>query len=135
MSDDADWNPNWWKELKEQSLERKVKLAHSTPCFEFWLLLHVAGFTTRTDLVNGDATKRAVQHALGRDYATSELAAREAMSTFISNWPEAARHAMKVRKHHNDAGTPIPANPSTEVDLLVRALNDSALEHLRKTIR
>jgi len=31
-----------------------------------------------------------------------------------------------------DAGTPIPANPSTEVDRLVRALNDSAPEHLRK---
>jgi hypothetical protein len=29
---------------------RKVTLAHSTPCFEFWLLLHVVGLTTRGDL-------------------------------------------------------------------------------------
>ena len=41
-------------------------------------------------------------------------------------------HGEQVRRHHEAAATPQPANPSTEVDRLVRAMNDSAPEHLRK---
>ena len=39
-----------WNDVKQLAAARKVKLAHSTPCFEFWLLLHFAGFTTRSRL-------------------------------------------------------------------------------------
>jgi RloB-like protein len=109
-----------------------VKLAYSTPCFEFWLLLHLVGFTTRADLVNGDAAKSAVNDALGRDYSTNEETAKAVIPTFIAKWHEAVGHAEKVRSHHQDAATLEPANPSTEVDRLVRAMNDSAPEHLRK---
>jgi hypothetical protein len=120
-----------WNDVKQLAAARKVKLAHSTPCFEYWLLLHF-GFTTRADLVDGAAAKRAVKDALGRDYSTNEETAKEAITTFFSKWPEAVGHAEKVRRHHESARTPEPANPSTEVDRLVRALNDSAPEHLRK---
>lgn len=51
---------------------------------------------------------------------------------FISKWPEAVVHAENVRRHHDGAQTPKPANPSTEVDRLARALNDSAPAHRRK---
>ena len=108
------------------------KSAHSTPCFEFWLLLHLVGFTTRADLVDGDAAKSAVKHAFGRDYSTNEETAKEAIASFLSKWPESVGYAEQVRRHHRDAATPQPANPSTEVDRLVRAMNDSAPEHLRK---
>jgi hypothetical protein len=120
-----------WNDVKQLTAARKVKLAHSTPCFEFWLLLHF-GFTTRADLVDGAAAKRAVEEALGREYSTNEATAKEAIATFFSKWPEAVGHAEKVRSHHESARTPEPANPSTEVDRLARALNDSAPEHLRK---
>ena len=122
----------FWNEVRQLAAARKIKLAHSTPCFEFWLLLHIAGYTTRANLVDGDTAKSAVKHALGRDYSTNEEVAKKVIPTFLAKWPEAIGHAEQVRRYHQDAATPVPANPSTQVDLLVRALNDSALEHLRK---
>ncbi|NCC53313.1 MAG: RloB domain-containing protein [Spartobacteria bacterium] len=122
-----------WNEVKQLAVARKVKLAHSTPCFEYWLLLHLQD-TTRGDLVDGDAAKRAVNDALGRDYSTNERVVREAMPLFMPLWTEAVQHAKRVREQHAAAATPDPANPSTEVDRLVCALNDSAPEHARKSI-
>lgn len=124
---------NFWNDVQQLATARDVKLAHSTPCFEFWLLLHLDGYTTRGDLADGTAAKSAVKHALdGFDYSTNEDTAREAIASLIGKWPEAVIHAERVRQYHHDAGTQPPANPSTEVDCLVRALNDSALAHLRK---
>jgi hypothetical protein len=122
----------FWNDVQQLAHARKVGLAHSTPCFQFWLLLHLAGFTTRSDLHDGAAAKSAVKKALGRDYSTNEDTAREAIGSFIAKWPEAVGHAEAVRRHHQSACTPAPCNPSTEVDRLARALNDSAPEHLRK---
>lgn len=126
---------HFWNDVQQLAAARKVTLAHSTPCFEFWLLLHLTGFTTRADLPNGDAAKEAVKHELGRDYSTNEQVAKELIGTLFGKWPEAVQHAEQVRRHHQAAATPTPANPSTEVDRLVRALNDSAPEHLRKLRR
>jgi hypothetical protein len=122
----------FWNEVRQLAAARKVMLAHSTPCFEFWLLLHIAGYTTRTGLVDGDTAKSAVKKALGREYSTNEEVAKEVFPIFLPKWPEAVVHAERVRRCHQDAATPQPANPFTEVDRLVRAMNDSAPEHLRK---
>lgn len=121
-----------WNEVESLAKACKVKLAHSTPCFEFWLLLHIQGMTTRGDLVDGDAAKSAVKHALGRDYSTNEATARAVMPSFSGKWPEAVVHAERVRAYHLAANTRQPASPSTEVCALVRALNDSAPAHLRR---
>ena len=114
-----------WNDVKQLAATQKVKLAHATPCCEYWLLLHLS-YTTRGDLVDGDAAKRAVEKELGRDYSTNEKVARDVMPLFMNHWPEAVRHAQRVRQHHADANTPEPANPSTEVDRLVQALSDSS---------
>ena len=50
-----------WNDVHQLATAKKVTLAHSTPCFEFWLLLHLVGFTTRADLVTGDAAKIPVE--------------------------------------------------------------------------
>lgn len=123
---------DFWNDVVQLAKARKVKLAHSTPCFEYWLLLHIVGFTTRANLIDGATAKAAVREALGRDYSTNEETAKAVIPTFFAKWPEAVGRAEKARQHHLGALTPAPANPSTEVDLLVRALNDSALLHLRK---
>jgi hypothetical protein len=115
-----------WNEVEQLAATRKVNLAHSTPCFEFWLLLHLVDFTTRQDLLNGDAAVAAVKKALGRDYAKDAEVTVKVMPTILKGWPEAVKSAQQVRKHHLDAGNRIPANPSTEVDRLVCAMNDSA---------
>ena len=122
----------FWNDVQQLATARDVKLAHSTPCFEFWLLLHLVGYTTRGDLSDGTAAKSSVKHALGFDYSTNEDTAREAIASLIGKWPEAVIHAERVRKYHRDAGTKPPANPSTEVDRLVRAINDSMPKYLRK---
>jgi len=122
----------FWNEVESLAKARQVKLAYSTPCFEFWLLLHIQGMTTRGDLVDGDAAKSAVKHALGKDYSTNETMARAVMPSFIGKWPEAVVHAERVRAYHEGAGTRQPSNPSTEVCGLVRALNDSAPLYLRR---
>jgi hypothetical protein len=36
-----------------------------------------------------------------------------------------------VRRYHQDAATPFPPNPSTQLDLLVRALDTSVQPPLR----
>jgi hypothetical protein len=122
-----------WRNVKQLAAARKVKLAHSTPCFEYWLLLHLKD-TTRGDLVDGTAAKHAVKEELGRDYSTNEEVARETMPLFIPHWSDAVINARRVRQHHVAALTPDPALPSTEVDLLVGALNDSAPDHARKPL-
>ena len=121
----------FWNEVEQLAEARCVRLAHSTPCFEFWLLLHF-GMTTRGDLPDGTTAKAAVKKVLGHVYSTDEDTARKAIASFIANWPDAVKYAGQVRQHHQAAGTKLPANPSTEVDILVRALNNSAPEHLRK---
>jgi hypothetical protein len=124
---------NIWNDVRQLATAKKVLLAHSTPCFEYWLLLH-CGFTTRADLVDGSAAKSALKRTLNLDYSTNEQIAKKAISTFVLKWPEAVAHAEKVRLHHANARTPSPANPSTEVDRLARALNDSAAPHFRKSL-
>lgn len=123
----------FWNDVKQLAAARKVRLAHSTPCFEYWLLLHLQD-TTRGDLVNGYAAKHVVKEVLGQEYSTNEETARKAMPLFMPTWPDAVRRATRVRQYHLDGSTPEPANPSTEVDRLVRALNDSAPDHARKTL-
>ena len=121
-----------WPDVQQLAISRGVKLAHSTPCFEFWLLLHLQGYTTRADLLNGTLAKEAVEKALGKDYSTNAEIAKAVIPTFLAKWPEAFKHAQRVRQHHLAASTPPPGNPSTEIDHLVCALNDAATEHHRK---
>ncbi len=122
----------FWNDVEQLAEARKVKLAHSTPCIEFWFLLHIIGYTTRADLVDGTTAKRVVKDALGKEYSTNADVAKEVIATFAPKWAEAVECAERVRRHHHEAATRSPANPSTEVDQLLRALNDSALPHLQK---
>jgi len=121
----------YWNDVIQKARDLKVKLAHSTPCFEYWLLLHLK-MTTRGDLINGDTAKRAFRDELGHEYSTNREITEQAFKSLIPEWPTAVRNAQKVRQHHDDANTPSPADPSTEVDRIVSALNDSAPPHLRK---
>lgn len=127
-----------WNDVVQLATAKGVRLAHSTPCFEFWLLLHL-GYTTRADLIDGAAAKSALSTALkerGHDgrYSTNEKIARAVIpSAFLPHWEKAVEHARRVRAHHVSARTSSPGNPSTEVDLLACAMNDAVpLAHRRK---
>jgi hypothetical protein len=124
---------NVWNEIWQLAKARKVRLARSTPCFEYWLLLHF-GFTMPSDLNDGEAAKSALKKAQGNDYSTNEAITRKAFGSLISKWPDAVGHAHSVRRHHEQAATPSPATPSTDVDFLVRALNDATPPHFKKSL-
>ena len=42
-----------------------------------------------------------------------------------ANVAAAVKAAARVREHHKAVGTPFPENPSTNVDLLINAINDA----------
>lgn len=120
-----------WNDVVQKARDLKVNLAQSTPCFEFWLLLHVK-MTTRGDLLDGDTAKKVFRFEFGSEYSTNREVTEKALASLLPKWPEAVRHARQVREHHHEANTQPPANPSTDVDKLVCALNDSAHPHMRK---
>lgn len=124
----------YWNDVVQLAQSKKVNLAHSTPCIEFWFLLHFV-YTTRADLINGSTAKAAVRDAIGSEYSTNEAVARATLPDLIPKWSDAVLHARRVRQHHLEGGTPSPGNPSTEVDLLITALNDAAPAHQRKVLR
>lgn len=119
-----------WNKVRKLAADSKVLLAPSTPCFEFWLLLH-RGFTTKP-LSDGETAKKELKQSLGREYSTSERVTRAALASLLPSWPQAVMNAEQVTRHHEQVATAPPANPSTDVGRLVRALNDSAPAHMRK---
>ncbi len=117
-----------WDQVKAAAAAGNVSLAPSTPCFEYWLLLHLSCSTA--PLMDGAAAKAALKTA-GFDCAASATA-EVSVPGLIPHWPQAVKHAERVRKHHLDGRTPDPANPSTAVDFLLRALDDSLPVSRRK---
>ena len=106
-----------------------IHVAHSTPSIEFWLLLHFR-FTTAL-LLNSDAAEHAVGEAWGQHYDKRQQTFPNLWPVLKPNIPAAVNRAVEVRRYHKDGGTTSPANPSTKVDLLVRALDASVQPPLR----
>ncbi|MCX8495822.1 MAG: RloB family protein [Akkermansiaceae bacterium] len=101
-----------------------VKSADSSPCFEYWLLLHL-DYTTAPMTRFSDVKPRLVS-ALGREYAKDCKESAKLISPLLEFLDRAMTHARQVRAHHEDAGTPSPANPSTQIDRLIQSIRDAA---------
>lgn len=106
-----------------------IHVAHSTPSIEFWLLLHFR-FTT-APLLDSDAAEHAVGRAWGQRYDKREQTFPNLWPVLKPNIPVAVSRAAEVRRHHEDGGTAFPPNPSTQLDLLLRALDASVQPPLR----
>ncbi len=106
-----------------------VHVALSTPCFEFWLLLHFRR-TTGPLLEDRDANT-SLQEAWGRPYDKSKMTFDRLCPDLVAKIPAAVANADAVRQHHKNASSSDPANPSTEVDKLIWALNDSVRPEFR----
>ena len=104
-----------------------IQIAYSEPCFEFWLLIHQA-FTTAPMAKCKDVIPYLAEHLGWKGYA--RIGKRQQQ---IEEWVrllvdkasirQAVAHAEKIRRHHKEANTAFPANPSTDVDHLIRAIN------------
>lgn len=124
-------DPQKWAEVVKSANDKKVKLAYSTPCFEFWLLLHLE-YTTRSDLIDCNAAKAAVKACLHpTPYSTVRKEASHAIGSLVPKYKDAIKHAQRVREHHKQIQTPEPANPSTAVDTLLSAILEAAPAYLR----
>lgn len=108
-------------DLKSSSTPKPFEAITSTPCFEFWFLLHF-GFTDRpfhssgTGSV-GDQVVSELKNKPGfRKYAKGN---RETYLQLKDKMNSAIESAEQLRKRSDDT---LHNNPSTNVDILVRAL-------------
>jgi hypothetical protein len=99
-----------------------IQVALSIPSFEFWLLLH---FDYTTKAFEGcPAVKKALKKFI-EDYEKSNLP----LNDLLSRVATAMKHAAKCHAHWNTVEG--DRNPSTHVDKLIRALNESARADVR----
>jgi hypothetical protein len=104
-----------------------IHIAHSEPCFEFWLLLH-ATFTTAGMAKCANVVPFLEKFLGWKDYSRSgkkQSEVLELMAALVTKEAvrKAVAHAARVRRHHEKGGTSFPPNPSTDVDLLLHAIN------------
>lgn len=106
-----------------------IHIGHSTPSVEVWLLLH---FRDRPgSLLDSKAAEHAVGDAWGRHYDKRAETFPELWAALRPNVTAAVVRGTQVRQYHQKAAAPFPPNPSTELDLLVRALDASVQPPLR----
>jgi hypothetical protein len=102
---------------------QKIKLVVSNPSIEYWLLLHEE-FTTAAFSDADKVKKRLKKH--WKDFDKNKTPS----TAFIEKVPTAVKHAEHCRTHHaKDSKS--KGNPSTDMDLLIRSLNDAAHVHDR----
>ena len=99
---------------------KRVHCAHSTPCFEFWLLLH-HDFTTAPMRTCSDVFPR-LSEAMGARYTKNAEDAAQIIPPFLERLKQALENSGRIRDHHAAGGSPFPANPSTEVDRLIQSI-------------
>jgi hypothetical protein len=105
-----------------------VRIAYSEPCFEYWLLLHGASAYTTAPMAKCADVEPHLEKAFGWDgYSKSSRDCEKLIGPLVSK--EAIRTAVagaeRCRNHHQGAGTAFPANPSTDVDQLIRAIDEA----------
>jgi hypothetical protein len=113
----------------ELARNENIHIGHSTPSVEIWLLLH---FRDRPGpLLDSAAAEHAVGAAWGEHYDKRAETFPTLWAALKPNIPAAVGRGGQVRRYHEAAGTPFPPNPSTQLDLLVRALDASVQPQLR----
>lgn len=101
----------------EMARANGIQVALSVPSIEFWLFLH---FDCTTKAFDGCAAVKKVLKKFIKNYEKSDLPLDELMSRVKT----AMKHAAQCHGHWKTAGG--DGNPSTHMDKLMRALNESA---------
>ncbi|RPI73127.1 MAG: RloB domain-containing protein [Desulfobacteraceae bacterium] len=118
----ADSNPKLHDAL-QLARSREIKVALSNPCFEFWILLHDT--LTTAQFANCAEVIRRIKTGFNPGYEKSNPTASE----YLSKIQTAVPNSEFCRRHHVASGG--DGNPSTDVDLLVRELNEVTRPHFR----
>lgn len=118
----ADTNPRLHDAL-QLARSRKINMALSNPCFEFWILLHHI-FTTAPFMNCVDVIRR-IKTDFNPGYEKND----PTVSEYLPKIQMAVRNSERCRIHHKTSGG--DGNPSTDVDLLVREMNDATRSYFR----
>ncbi len=108
-----------------------IQIAHSTPCFEFWLALHYA-----LNARPMDTCKQAcglfekVAKLKKGSYSKDKGAASDLIDKLICQVPAAVRNADQLTKQQG--GELFPANPSTSVQTLIRSMHEALPDEMKK---
>lgn len=108
---------------------KNVQCAHSTPCFEYWLLLHID--RTTATMATYENVKPKLSEALSKELKKKVRYDKDSETSKDLVRPLAEKHAAAeansewVRNYHKDGGTDFPCNPSTEVDRLIAAIREA----------
>jgi hypothetical protein len=105
--------------LRQKAGQHEIRLAWSNPCFEIWLLLHLA--FSQAPIFNADQAIRQLVTSLP-SYAKDQRAAERSMAVLIPKVAMALTHAQRLRDGHATRGAGEFPNPATDVDLLVREI-------------
>lgn len=106
----------------ELAVANGIQVALSVPSIEFWLFLH---FDYTTKAFDGCAAVKKALKKFIKDYEKSDLP----LDDLIGRVKTAMKHAAKCHGHWETAGG--DGNPSTHLDKLIQALNDSARAEMR----
>ncbi len=102
------------KAARDLARGENIQSVISRPCFEFWLLLHVQ--YSSSDFPDCDAAVAFLAQKLPGYRKNAPP-----MDLLLGLIPSAVQNAAKLRSDHERTGS---ISPGTDVDLLVRALND-----------
>jgi len=99
-------------------------IAHSAPCFEFWLALHYANNAPPMNTCN-EAIRllERVSPIPAGSYSKSQGATREFLEGLVPRVTTAMQNAKVVEQ--NQQGEAFPANPSTTVQNLVASIHET----------
>lgn len=103
-----------------------VRVAQSEPCFEYWLLLHSAAHYTTAQMPKCADVKPYLENAFGwKGYDKNKAECKRLIPPLLTkeNVRTAVKSSKRVKEHHVGANTPFPANPSTDVELIIEAIN------------
>ncbi len=107
---------------------KKVNCAHSTPCFEYWLLLHLEGGRTTSPMAKCKNVVPKLAAALKTKYTKHGEETKVLMPPLVeqTELARAVANAAWVRNYHRAGNSTFPCNPSTEVDRLIAAIRAAA---------
>jgi len=108
-----------------------IQIAHTTPCFEFWLALHYALQARPMETCKQACALFEEAAGLKKgSYSKTKGAASDLIDKLICKVPAAVRNADLLTQQQAD--DPFPANPSTTVQNLVRSMHDALPDELKK---
>lgn len=112
---DRDTHPQFWESV-ERCKQKRVMVAYSIPCFEYWLFLHFAD-------CNAPQNQAQMQALLKGKSASYKKSSRKCcdFEELENGITMALKRAKTGRKALNEEGAE-ERNPSTTVDLLVKKI-------------